>query len=108
MPDTRLYNHYLEEVEKGVTDLRVVYDVAFDDIPPLVQEYIRALAVREFANDFTNDPSRMQTLNDNVRMARTAAKAQHIRAVGVNLLQRPSTAYAIYRSRGTRPFLRNR
>lgn len=107
-PTVTLYNHYLEGVEQGASNLRVVYDVAFDDLPFTAQEYIRALAVKEFANDFTNDPTRMRVLEDNVRSAYAALNTQHIRAVGVNLLDRAQTAYSIFRSRGTRPYLRNR
>lgn len=108
MPFVRLYNHEQEDITKETTNLRLVYEVDFDNLPFPAQEYIRALCVRDFTNDFTNDPTRMNQAREDVKEAYKALHAQHIRAVGVNLLRRKETAYAIWRSRGTRPYLRNR
>lgn len=60
----------------------------FDDTPLTARQYILCRAKREFQADYDGDQLKMQKLERDINMARTAMNAEHIRNVKANMLNR--------------------
>jgi len=80
--DTRTHSYVMTEDVTG----EIVRLVAFDELPPVMSDYIAAEAVLKFQSNFDADNSRRQELTQAWTIARMEAKAENIRQLGVNLL----------------------
>lgn len=80
--DTRNRTYVItEEVTGTITRL-----VPFDDLPPVMNDYVAAETVLRFQSLYDADNSRRQELTEEWKMARMQANAEQTRQASVNLL----------------------
>lgn len=70
-----------ETVQGTITRL-----VPFEDLPPVMADYIAAEAIMRFQSDFDSDNGKQQRLAQNQQVARIAAVAEQTRQLKVNLV----------------------
>jgi len=66
--------------------------VPFEDLPIMAQSLVSLAAQIKFQLAYDGDAAKTQSLKEAYRNAYVTLNAEHIRSVGVNLLERPSTA----------------
>jgi hypothetical protein len=64
----------------------LVREIAFEDLPPVMNDYVAAVTVLRFQSNFDADNNKRQELELHVRECRTALQAEHIRQSKTNLL----------------------
>lgn len=78
--DTRNRSYVMTEQVTG----EIVREIPFEDLPPIMNDYVAAAAVLKFQSDFDADNSRRQELTQAWQLARVEAKAEDIRQMAVN------------------------
>lgn len=73
-------------------------EVAFEDLPPVMNDYVAAEAVLKFQSNFDADNSKRQELDQARTMARIAASAENIRQSRVNMINNNSRLSRIKRA----------
>lgn len=91
--DTRNRTFVITEDVTG----ELVRELPFDTLPTVVNDYIAAEAVLKFQSNFDADNSKRQELTQAWQLARTEARAENIRQLGVNLLHNNSRLSRIKR-----------
>jgi hypothetical protein len=64
----------------------ITRELPFEDLPPVMADYIAAEAVLRFQSNFDADNSRRQELTKTWEMARIEANAEDIRQAGANAI----------------------
>ena len=80
--DTRTRSYVITEAE---VIGEITRNVPFEDLPPVLNEYIAAEAVLKFQSNFDADNGKRQELEQAWSLARQDARAEQIRQVAVNL-----------------------
>lgn len=91
--DTTTGSYVLSETVSG----EIVREVAFDELPHVMNDYIASEAVLKFQSNFDADNSKRQELDQANKMARALASAENIRQYRVNLLNNNSRLARIKR-----------
>lgn len=78
--DTRNRTYSIDEPASG----HVVRLVPFEDLPPVVNDYVAAQAVLKFQSNFDADNSRRQELVEAWKVAKIQFESEHIRQTSVN------------------------
>lgn len=86
--DTRTQSYVITEDE---VIGEITRNVPFEDLPPVLNEYIAAEAVVKFQSNFDADNSKRQELEQHWTLARADARAEQIRQVAVNFRNNNST-----------------
>lgn len=89
------------------TWVTVHFEVPFRDLPLSANLAVAAQAVLDFQRVYDSDSTKTAQLEKDAARKLAKMNAEHIRTRKVNLLARPSTAYARFRVRGTRPYVMN-
>lgn len=84
--DTRNRTFSINEEVTG----ELVRFIAFDDLPPVVNDYIAAETVLKFQSDYDADNSKRQELSEAAKITRMEARAEQIRQSKVNFLNNNS------------------
>jgi hypothetical protein len=80
--DTRNRTFVMTEEVTG----EITRELPFEDLPPVMADYIAAEAVLRFQSNFDADNSRRQELTKTWEMARIEANAEDIRQAGANAI----------------------
>lgn len=80
--DTRLHTYAMTEDVTG----EIIRLVNFEELPPVINDYVAAETVLKFQSNFDADNSRRQELAQSWLLAKTEAKSENIRQLGVNML----------------------
>lgn len=91
--DTRTRTFTIEEDVTG----EIVRLVKFEDLPPVVADYVAAEAVLKFQSNFDGDNSRRQELTQAWQLCRVEAKSENIRQLKTNLINTNSRLQRIKR-----------
>lgn len=91
--DTRLRSFTLDEEVVGV----VVRLIAYEDLPPVAQDYVGAQAVLRFQSNFDADNSRRQELQQAWQLARQLANSEEIRQQAINAIDNNSRLQRVKR-----------
>lgn len=97
----RMYN--LQTASYTFTDglpCQLIRQVDFEDLPVSASAYIGLSAVLKFQTDYDADGQKTRQLMMDLAAAYTEFNSEHIRAMKVNLLNRPTTAAALNRLGG--------
>lgn len=86
--DTRTQSYVITEDE---VIGEITRNVPFEDLPPVLNEYIAAEAVVKFQSNFDADNNKRQELEQHWTLARADARAEQIRQVAVNFRNNNST-----------------
>lgn len=78
--DSRNRTYVMTEEVTG----EIVREVAFTDLPPVINDFVAASAVLKFQSNFDADNSRRQELTQIFSLARTEAKSENIRQLAIN------------------------
>lgn len=100
-----LYDHAENETITVATEVELIKEIPFRDLPVFANLYVGALAVLAFQKEFDRDPDRTRDLAATANMRYVQMNAEHIRIMQTNILARPSTAGRRYLVRGNRPVL---
>lgn len=92
--DTRTRSFTITEDVQG----EIVRLVPFEDLPPVVNDYVAAEAVLKFQSNFDADNSRRQELTQAWLMAKAAANSENVRQAAVNLVHTNRRLQRIKRS----------
>lgn len=83
----------------GKTKVTICRLVPLDDLPYQAQRLIETAAVLDFQNAFDADGAKITAASSAYQKAYTIARAEHIRAVGANMLRQGSAGATTYRTR---------
>lgn len=79
--DTRAGSFTITEEVTG----EIVRLIPFEDLPPVLNEYVASQTILRFQSNFDADNSKRAELTENWRIARLEARAEQIRQSAVNL-----------------------
>ena len=97
--DTDKNTYKFEDVSK--ITCWIVRKIPFADLPPSAQRVIGIGSARKFQQSFDADPQKMARLDQEYGMALTRLKAEHIRNIRPNLLNKNSTLNSMSWINGT-------
>lgn len=95
----RLYNNDDAAYVTGTNELRVsiIRLLAFEDLPIMARRLVKAAAVALFQRSYDGDSAKIADADREYQMAYVSLNAQHIRAVGANLLPSRGARHTKYR-----------
>lgn len=79
----------------------IVRAIPFDELPPVMNEYVAAATVLRFQSNFDGDSKRREELAQRYSLARSEARSENIRQLRVNLIdnnERLSSIKAVTRA----------
>lgn len=82
-------------VISGEVQGHIIRLVPFEDLPPVMADYIASEAVERFQSNFDADNSKQQRLQTNALHARISANSEQIRQIRANLIDNSSSLQRI-------------